>query len=212
MSSAARKSNRGGALADQRVRAVATRAGLIATARRFFADAGYHATGTNELVAATAMTRGALYHHFTDKQALFEAVFRELSSELNKAAGEAVRSLSGDTWNQLVRAFRAYLQLVAASAEFQRILLIDGPAVLGWKRWRELQSEEMGAGVITTLTMLMEQGVIPEAAPGPLATLIQAALNDAALSIAYAPDQRAASTELTEALMRILEGLRTRES
>lgn len=212
MSGAARKSNRGGALADQRVRAVATRAGLIATARRLFADAGYHATGTNELVAATAMTRGALYHHFTDKQALFEAVFREVSGELNKSASEAVRSLSGDTWNQLVRAFRAYLQLVAASAEFQRILLIDGPAVLGWKRWRELQSEEIGAGVITTLTMLMEQGVIPEAAPGPLATLIQAALNDAALSIAYAPDQRAASTELTEALMRILEGLRTRES
>ena len=212
MSDAVRKSNRGGALADQRVRAVATRAGLIATARRLFADAGYHATGTNELVAATAMTRGALYHHFTDKQALFEAVFREVSSELNQAASDAVRSLSGDTWNQLVHAFRTYLQLVAASAEFQRILLIDGPAVLGWRRWRELQSEEIGAGVITTLQMLMKEGVIPQSAPGPLATLIQAALNDAALSIAYAPDQRAASAELTEALMRILKGLRTRES
>ena len=158
------------------------------------------------------VSRGALYHHFADKQALFEAVFREVSSELNQAASEAVRSLSGDTWNQLVRAFRVYLQLVAASGEFQRILLIDGPAVLGWRRWRELQSEEIGAGVVKTLRMLMEEGVIPRAAPGPLATLIQAALNDAALSIAYAPDQPAASTELTEALMRILEGLRTRES
>lgn len=208
MSGVARKSNRGGALGDQRVRAVATRAALISTARNLFAESGYHATGTNDLVAAAAVTRGALYHHFADKQDLFEAVFREVLGELNDAARGPVMSLSGDTWSQLVLAFRGYLRLVASSAEFQRILLIDGPAVLGWKRWRELQSEEIGAGVITTLNMLMDEGVIPSASPGPLAILIQAALNDAALSIAYAADQHAAGVELTEALMRILEGLR----
>jgi AcrR family transcriptional regulator len=207
---AATSSRRGGTPEDQRVRAAATRAGLIDAARALFAERGFHATGTNDLVAAARVTRGALYHHFADKQDLFEAVFRQVLEELNRTARASVASLSGDTWAQLTIAQKKYLEIVASSREVQQIVLIDGPAVLGWRRWRELHSEWIEAGLTETLGMLMARGAVAPGDPAPLSALLQAALNDAALSIAYAADPRVASASVTAALMRILDGLRVR--
>lgn len=192
----------------QRVSAEVTRASLIKVACAQFGKAGYHATGTSDLVALASVTRGALYHHFADKSALFEAVFREVAAELIRAANKRVAGLSGDTWRQFTEALPAYLRLVATSPEAQRILLIDGPVVLGWKRWREIQSEYVLGGVVEILSMLMDEGLIARRAPEPLANLIQAALDDAALSIAHAADPQAVSIEAADALLCLLEGLR----
>ena len=202
---AAKPADRGQGI--QRVKSAATRAALIAAGRARFGTAGYHETGTHDLVALASVTRGALYHHFGDKKDLFEAVFLQCDDELNRAARAAVAPLAGDTWRQMNEALSIYLRMRAGSREAQRILLIDGPAVLGWERWRELQ---VGAlqGIAQTLWMLMDQSVIAKGSPETLAQLIFAALNEAALSIAHAPDPAEALRAHTDSLLVLVKGLR----
>lgn len=191
----------------QRVKAAATRAALIAAGRELFGKIGYHDTGTHGLVSVAAVTRGALYHHFGDKKDLFEAIFLQTEEELNRAAHAEVAPFSGDTWRQLLAAIATYLRLRAESREAQRILLIDGPAVLGWERWRELQ---VGAlqDMMHTLWMLMDQAIIAKRPPETLAPLIFAAMNEAALSIAHAADPLAALAAHTDSLLALVQGLR----
>jgi AcrR family transcriptional regulator len=202
-----RDADRGGS-GIRLVRAAATRAALIAAARRRFAQTGYHGAGTTDLVALAGVTRGALYHHFRDKEHLFEAVFRQVADELSAAAGQAVAALSDDPWRQLLEGLQAYLRLVAANAEAQRILLLDGPAVFGWARWREIQSEYTFGHLVIMLRWLMDAGLIESRPPAPLAHLMLAALNDAAMSIAHAGDPQAALAEAGDALAALVVGLK----
>jgi AcrR family transcriptional regulator len=190
------------------VRKAATRAALVAAARHRFAQTGYHATGTNDVVALAGLTRGALYHHFRDKEDLFEAVFRQVADELSKAAGEAVRPLADAPWRQLQEGLQSYLRLVAANAEAQRVLLLDGPAVFGWARWRELQSEYTFGHLVLMLERLAGLGLVKRRPAGPLAHLILAALNDAAMSIAHANNPQVARVQAGDALSALVEGLR----
>lgn len=191
----------------RKVKAAATRAGLVAAARQLFAIKGYHATGTNDLVALAGVTRGALYHHFRDKEALFEAVFREVSEALSHAAGDAAVPFADDPRRRLLEGIQAYLRLVAASPEAQRILLLDGPAVFGWARWRDVQSDYTFGDLARGLQALMEMGLMAEGSPRPLAQLILAALYDAALAIANAPDPEATRAETGAALSLLVQGL-----
>ncbi|HLK24169.1 MAG TPA: TetR/AcrR family transcriptional regulator [Caulobacteraceae bacterium] len=194
----------------RKVRAAATRAGLLAAARQLFAIKGYHLAATHDLVELAGVTRGALYHHFDDKEALFEAVFREVAHELSQAATDAVGALVDDPWGQLLEGIRAYLRRVAGSQEIQRIVLLDAPVVFGWARWREIQSEVSLAPLEGGLRSLMELNLMAEAPPRPLAHLLLAALHDAALSIAYAAAPEAARAEAEAALIALTDGLRTR--
>lgn len=192
-------------------RSAVTRAALISAARAMFAQTGYHAAGTNDLVAAASVTRGALYHHFTDKADIFEAVCRQLYDELFEITSVAVAPMRDDDWSRLTNALRSHLRLRAESPEAQRILLIDGPAVLGLERWRRLQAETI-EGMGRTLQRLMDAGVIAAREPEPLARVIVAALNDAALSIAQAADQKAALTTYSDAVLALVDGLRIKGS
>jgi len=164
------KGNRGGNLTVVRERSVATRARLLAAARELFGEAGFNATGTTEIATRAALTRGALYHHFAGKKELFVEVFRTIAEELVTRSTSVATELSGDSWLKARTAFSQYLQLVASNTEYQRILLIDGPAVLGWTRWRGLQAEFMAHGTIKTLQMLMGQGIVPVQKPESLAS------------------------------------------
>ncbi len=202
-----RRSGRGGNPRAQRERAFSTRVAIVSTARALFADAGYYCTGTNEIAARAKLTRGALYHHFTDKGELFAAVFRQVTQELDERSKSAVASLSGDLWPQVTQAFRHYLALVTESAEYRRILLIDGPAVLGWSRWRDMQSEFVGQGTATALGMLMDKGLVARQPALPLAHMIQAALHDAALTIANASRPSKAAEEAIDAFFFLLDGI-----
>jgi AcrR family transcriptional regulator len=192
-------------------RSAVTRAALISAARALFAETGYHAAGTNDLVAAASVTRGALYHHFTDKADLFEAVCRELYAELYDVAAEAVAPLRDGDWNRVTIALQTHLRVRAESPEAQRILLIDGPAVLGLERWRRLQAETI-EGIGRTLQRHMDAGTIAPRGPEPLARVIVAALNDAALSIAHAADQKAALKIYSDAVLALVDGLRIKAS
>lgn len=185
-------------------RAAQTRSVLLSTARARFAEVGYSNTSTTDLAALTSMTRGALYHHFTDKPGLFIAVFAEVASGLNRQAQAVVADLTGDTWRQLTDSMEAYLRLIAEDAGLQRIMLIDGPAVLGWSLWRDMQAEYVFADFVAVLRMLMDEGLVERRPPEPLAGLMLAALNEAALSIAHGADHQLAQ----DALMTLVGGLR----
>lgn len=129
-------------------RAQRTREQVLAAARGLFAERGYHATGTTDIVeAAGAGTRGALYHHFADKQALFRAVFEQVELDRFEKTGAAV---AGDTGLEiLVAGLGAFLD-ASIEGEIRQILLIDGPAVLGWEAWREIE-ERFGLGAIRSM-------------------------------------------------------------
>jgi AcrR family transcriptional regulator len=188
-------------------RGEATKAALIAAARELFVTKGYFATGTEEIVAkADVGTRGALYHHFADKEDLFRAVFDQVQADL--AAATTVNERD-DALELLTAALQQFLDASADNSDVQRILLIDGPAVLGWDRWRSLEAA-YGLGVITAmLEAAVAQKVIVRQPTAPLAHMLLAAVDEAALYIANAPDRRQAHRQARQSLMRLLGGLRT---
>ena len=122
-------------------RSEATRAALVAAARPLFADRGYAHVGTEEIVRAAGVTRGALYHQFRDKLELFAAVVEQLEQELAKRTGVAAMATqqpgAPDPLAELRAGAEAWLE-ACTEPEIQRIVLLDGPAVLGWERWREI--------------------------------------------------------------------------
>jgi AcrR family transcriptional regulator len=181
---------------------------LIAAARKLFVENGFHDTGIAELTVAAGLTRGALYHHFGDKEQLFEAVFREVAQELHDAAGDSVQDLAADPWRMLQAGLNAFLNLIADSPDAQQILLLDGPAVFGWERWREIQSEFTHARLTMVLDRLVEAGTIAREPTAPLANLLLAALYDAGMSIAHAADPAAERQAVATALMTLVSGLR----
>src|SRR5690606_19094482 len=102
---------------------------------------GYAATATEEIVQAAGVTRGALYHHFRDKQDLFEAVYRDLQDDLRERILQASRSQpESQPWERLRAGFHEYLDH-SLDPTVQRIVLVDAPSVLGWERWRQIDAE-----------------------------------------------------------------------
>lgn len=202
-------SKRGGSPSAQQARASETRQLLIDAAATLFGAQGFHATSTPMIVESAGVTRGSLYHHFGSKQDLFEAVFRVSLAEINEQARASVRKLAGDTWAQFTGALHEYLHLLAQRGDLRRIILIDGPPVLGWSRWHTLQAEWVEAGILVTLAQLRQEGKIAPVDPASSAILIQGAVNDAAMAIAHAERPIESSAALGVALTNLLEGLRT---
>lgn len=184
----------------------ATRRGLIDAARELFTKRGYAETSTEEIVRRSRVTRGALYHHFSGKQDLFRAVLEEVNGRVSEAiAGRALDQ--GDVWSGVVRGVEAFLDACLDPA-YQRIVLLDGPAVLGWEEWREIDSQ-YGLGLVkASLENAMETGLIARQPVDPLAHLLVGALDEAAMYIARADDDRLARREMGESIERMLEGLR----
>ena len=185
-----------------------TRAELIAVARKMFAERGYADTPTEELVQAAGMTRGALYHHFKDKKALFHAVFEAVEIDLITRTGAAMDPTT-DAWTNLQRGISAFLD-ACLEPDVQQIGLIDAPSVLGYEAWKEVEEKYGLAAVSAGLAASMAQGYIAQQALTPLAHLLLAALNEAGLMIARAPNRAAAREEVGAALLRVLEGLRAK--
>jgi len=187
-------------------RAESTRAALIGAARRLFVEKGYFATGTEEVVAAARVgTRGALYHHFADKRALFQAVFEAVEEDLLSSAGAQAPSELG-AFDQLRLGLLGFLD-ASTTGEVQQVLLIDGPAVLGWEQWRALE-ERYGLGAIRALLeQAIDEGSIPEQPRDALAHLLLAAVDEAALFVANAADPEAAREQAVSAMDRLLSGL-----
>jgi AcrR family transcriptional regulator len=188
-------------------RAEATRGELIRVARELFAERGYPAVGTEEIVRAADVTRGALYHHFRDKKDLFRAVHEQHEQELVERIGAAMQGVA-DPFEVLLTGTRAFLDACMEPAVIQ-IALIDAPAVLGWEEWREIDAR-YGLGLVTAgLQGAMEAGVLRRQDIRPLAHLMLAALMEAAMLIAHAADPAAEREAVEGPLVALLDGLRT---
>ncbi len=186
--------------------AEATRAALLRVARELFAQRGYAAVGTEEIVARAGVTRGALYHHFEDKRDLFRAVHEGLEAELVASIGARVEGIE-DPWELLVTGIRGFLDACSDDA-LRQVSLLDAPAVLGWEEWREISARHSAGLVSFGLENAMERGVLRRQEVAPLAQLLQGAMAEAAMIIANAADQEQARRDVEPALLGLLEGLR----
>jgi AcrR family transcriptional regulator len=197
--------------ARRAAQAEATRAALVAAARLLFVEKGYHHTGTEEVVAKAGVgTRGALYHHFADKQALFEAAFIAVEEDLVVEAAKNLADPAHGALNQLRQGLIGFLD-ASLTPHVQRILLIDGPAVLGWVRWRELEGLYGLGAIRAMLERAVDEGdLAPDLPVDALAHVLLAAADETALMIANAPDQRAARDQGVQALNALLDGLRAK--
>ncbi|WP_280429147.1 TetR/AcrR family transcriptional regulator [Nocardia brasiliensis] len=182
-----------------------TRRALLHTSRRLFAAKGYGAVGLSEIVMATGVTKGALYHHFDSKAALFGAVLEQVQQEVGARVSAAAETVT-DPWDQLVAGCEAFLT-ACTDPEIQRIMLIDGPAVLGWNEWRALDAAASARHLEEALQSLIDAGVLARQPVAPLTHLLSGAMNEAALWLATTTDPRAL-TDTKAALRRLLEGCR----
>jgi AcrR family transcriptional regulator len=184
----------------------ATRAALIKNARKLFARLGYAATDIETVARRTRVTRGALYHHFKDKQDLFSAVFDLEEQKLAQIIGAAAVAQPG-TWDGMLAGCNALLD-ACLDPSVQRIVLIDALAVLGWERWREIDTKYNLRLVTAALQSAMDQSIIARGPVDSLAHLLIGALTEAAIFIAHADDQPAARREVGENVAQLLSGLR----
>lgn len=183
---------------------------LVAVATELFGERGYHQTGTEEIVRRSGVTRGSLYHHFADKQALFAEVFdradMQVSSRVRLAAQEADRR-GDDAWSAFVAGWEALLDSAADEA-LQRIRVVDAPAVLGWQRWQEHNARYTLENIEAGLIRLLERGELVPQPVAPLAVLLMGLSNQAVAAIAGADDRVQARQDIGAAVHRLIEGLR----
>jgi AcrR family transcriptional regulator len=186
----------------QEQRSAATRAKLVRAARRLFAAKGYSAVGTEQIVRRAGVTRGALYHQFPAKDDLFLAVYEQVESELTQRVGERIGEAASP-----VAALRAGIRIFLEECRdpaVQRIVLIDGPAVLGWERWREV-ADRYGLGLLeSVLKAAVGEGEIAPLRVDVLAHVLMGAVDEAALLVVEDPDSAAAAVAVFD---RLIDGL-----
>lgn len=192
---------------SQAERSEATRHALIEAARGLFAERGYADVGTEEIVRAAGVTRGALYHHFDGKRELFEAVYERVEAGLAERIATGALGANAGTPLEAMRAGAAMFLQACTEPEVQRIALLDGPSVLGWDRWREIGAEH-GLGLIeASLQAAIEAGAIARQPVRPLAHVLMGALDEAAMLVARAEDPERMRAEAGQTLDTLLAAL-----
>jgi AcrR family transcriptional regulator len=183
----------------------ATRGQLIEVATRLFAEQGYEATSIEAVLSAAGVSRGALYHHFAGKEALFEAVVSAVSEQVTVELTETVQGCA-DPLDAMRTAAVAWIDL-AADPVIQRIVLVDAPSVLGWDRWRAMDDGRTLGAMRAMLQAISDSGRLPAELVGPFSHMILAALDEIVMVIARAPDSTAAVAEGRMAVQALLDRL-----
>lgn len=191
----------------QEARSEATRARLVRAARELFAANGYADVGTERIVERAGVTRGALYHHFADKQDLFRAVVEVLEGELMERITAALAEAGTDDPIEVMKvAVGAFLDLVLEPGR-ARITLLDAPAVLGWAEWREIDARHGLGLAAAALEAAMVAGRVERRPVEPLAGIFLAALGEAGIRVASAEDPETKRAEVEDALGALIDGL-----
>jgi AcrR family transcriptional regulator len=164
---------------SQEERREATTEALLSAGRRLFGARGYAGVSSAALAAAAGLTTGAMYHHFEAKAALFRSVFESVEAELALAVREAAAG-PGDPLSRLEQGALAFLD-AAREPPVRRIVLIDGPTVLGWERWRSIDEKHHLRPLKVALIVAMRAGLVERRDPDALARLLMGALTEAAL-------------------------------
>jgi AcrR family transcriptional regulator len=175
-------------------------------ARKLFAQKGYSAAATDELVRRARVTKGALYHHFANKRDLYLAVVDDMERELVERI-EAAGAAMPDPWRRLEAMCRSYLEACRDPA-LARMLVLEAPVVLGWKTWCALEQKYEVSAFARCLKDAVAAGFRLEEPPETLAQVILGALTTGARVIATAEHPDAARAQIEKTIERLLSGLR----
>jgi AcrR family transcriptional regulator len=188
-------------------RSAATRDALVAAARGLFAAQGFAEVSTDAIVAAASVTRGALYHQFADKTALFDVVLDAVEADIARRLTDGVATAGiTDPIEAIRHVIRDWLD-ICVEPEIHRIALIDGPSVVGWARWREVCQRHVFGLAQALLEGGIERGRIPLQPVRPLAHVLMGASDEAALYVAEAADRPQARAEMIGVLDRLIDGV-----
>jgi AcrR family transcriptional regulator len=184
-----------------------TRQALVDSAVELFTKRGYAATSLDTIAKRARVTKGALYHHFSGKQALFEAAFDAVERMIIARLAEAITEPPGAPWDQALNGLRAYVD-VCLDPSYQRIAIHEAPVVMGWERWRESEEHFSFGLVRAVVESLIEADEIDDVPVEVTARILFGALSTGASIIAGAEDPKKASTEVYSTVVRVLEGMR----
>jgi AcrR family transcriptional regulator len=186
---------------SNRERTEKTKAALIAAARALFVEKGYAETSTPEIVTTAGITRGALYHHFEDKRALFRAVVQDEALAVTRAIEQATpeRLVPLDA---LIAGSNAYIDAMRVTGR-TRLLLIEGPTVLGFKDMKELDEETTTLSLKQGLEAALNPDTSSSAAVDALADILSAAFDRAALAIDAGGDAKRYRAAIAYLIKRI---------
>lgn len=186
--------------------AAATRQALVETATELFAERGYAAVSTADVVARARVTRGALYHHFKDKPGLMRAVLEQAEHELLRSVTGAARQ-SDDARADLQQTLHAFLEAISDPVT-RAIVFVEAPAALGWSEWRDIDAGRSLNHVVGLLQRLREEGHLGDERHLPaLGHLIMGAINEAAMFVAASRQPRKARVAAEAELARLLDAL-----
>jgi AcrR family transcriptional regulator len=195
-------------MAKQAERRAATTEAILKVGRRLFGEQGFAATTIDDIAEAARVAKGAVYHHFATKEAVFEAVFDQVSHDLVLEIDRAART-ERDVLAAIVAGTQHYFA-ACAKGHTCKIILRDGPAVLGWERWREIDARHFGGKIPRALAAAMDAGLIARQPVEPLARLLLGAVTEAAVACASRADVLKAGGEYSRAFKSLLEALRLR--
>jgi AcrR family transcriptional regulator len=182
-----------------------TRAALIAAGRRLFGERGFAGTSVEDLARQARVTTGALYHHFATKTLLFEAVFEQAHAEMMEVSAQHAEE-APDEVEFLARGFAAFLDAVL-KPDLQRILVIDGPAVLGLARFTELDERDAFSVIVAILQNAVSAGRLTVDDPATVARLLLGALTRGAMLIANSPNPTQTRQAVADSMRALLSGL-----
>ena len=186
----------------------ATRAALIEQGEQLFTEYGYSATSLDAIVAGAEVTKGALYHHFSGKQALFEAVFERVEAAAAKAVADAVEG-HDDPWEKALAGLRAFLSVVQQPT-YRRIVILEGPAVLGWTRFREQAERSTFTTVLEIVSSVLQANgpELDEEMVDTFSRIFFGAMSSAGEWVSTSQDPNAAAARVEAAIGFILNGMR----
>jgi len=193
-------------MATQSERRERTQAAIVKTAKRIFGERGFAAATMDDIAAGARVAKGAIYHHFPTKEALFEAVFEQVSRELVTEIDGITRA-ERDVLAAMAAGTQAYFAACSKSATGQ-IILRDGPAVLGWERWREIDARHFGGKFPRALAAAMDASLIARQPVEPLARLLLGAVTEAAVACSADPDIGKTGADYARAFRSLLDALR----
>ncbi len=194
---------RGGTDDDRRARGEQTRRDLIDAGRELFVERGFFNTSIADLVAKSGVgTRGAFYHHFKDKAELFRAVFEDVENDLTLRS-IAAPPPGADPWARLTSGLHGFLE-AAQEPAVQRVILVDGPVVLGWQTLRNIQERNSIALINEVVREAIAEGVIEDQPVGELTHMLVAALEEASLLVAHSANPARARRRAAKVLDRLL--------
>ena len=183
-----------------------TKRALVDVAEALFAEQGYAGTSLDTVVAGAEVTKGALYHHFSGKQALFEAVFERVEGDAAKRIQQAMRAHK-DPWAKSLAGLRAFLEVVREPA-YRRLVVQEGPAVLGYERFREQEERSTFANVLEIVQSVLSAGTwqLDEEMEHTFARIFFGALSTAGETVTTADDPILAAQRVETAIGFMLSG------